>query len=256
MLLPTGGVRIVVWRRQTLAQLRLPSTVRIHEIETLRPVGESLASLTGQSDHLVFRSNVQRVLSSTTGETIKGAIRMSHLIGTLISQGPATYLHFEELHRFDLAFRRLAQPGKKIDNFDQAAFLSAGQDGIFANETVSRCRVKDVNGRVIFSGDHVDGDVVESYRIELDQRSTSVFSGSRLDSSIHQLILSSSFQQGTARVNRIAMRVGVSRFDTLPGRIGTRLELERTGERFLHRIQRKGANGRSSNRISISEREI
>lgn len=238
-------MRIVVRWRRTLAQLRLPSAVRIHEIETLRPTNESLASLTGQSDHLVIRSNVQRVLSRTTGETIKGAIRTSHLIGTLISQGPATYLHFEELHHFDLAFRRLAQPGKRIDNFDQTAFLSAGKDGILANETVFRCHVKDMNGRVIFSGDHVDGDVIESYQIKLDQRS---FAGSRWDSAIQQLILSiSSFQQGTARVIRIAKRVSVSRVEGFPGRIGTRLELERPGERFLHRIQREGANGRSSN---------
>jgi hypothetical protein len=148
------------------------------------------------------------------------------------------------LHRFYLSVSRIAKPGKRIDNFDQTAFLSAGQDGIFANETVSRRHVKDVNGRVIFSGDHVDGNVVESYQIELDQRS---FAGSRWDSSIHQLILSSSFQQGTARVIRIAMRVSVSRVEGFPGRIGTRLDFERTGERFLNRIQGEGANGRSSN---------
>jgi hypothetical protein len=153
------------------------------------------------------------------------------------------------LHRFYLSVSRIAKPGKRIDNFDQTAFLSAGQDGIFANETVSRCHVKDVNGRVIFSGDHVDGNVVESYQIELDQRS---FAGSRWDSAIHQLIPSSFHQgsartAGTARVIRIAMRVDVSRVDTLPGRIGTRLDFERTGERFLHRIQREGTNGRSSN---------
>ena len=65
MLLPMGDVRIVVGRRRTLAQLRLPPALRIHGIETLRPAGESLASLTGQSDHLVFRSNVQRVVSSS-----------------------------------------------------------------------------------------------------------------------------------------------------------------------------------------------
>ncbi len=70
----------------------------------------------------------------------------------------------------------MAQPGKRMDNFDQTAFLSPGKDGIFANETVSRCHVEDVNGRMILSGDYVDGDVVESFQIQLDQRFTSVFS--------------------------------------------------------------------------------
>ncbi len=71
MLPPTGHVRIVVGRRRTLSQLRLPSAVRIHGIETLRLVGESLALLTGQSDHLVLRSNVQRALSSSGRNNIR-----------------------------------------------------------------------------------------------------------------------------------------------------------------------------------------
>ena len=147
----------------------------------------------------------------------------------------------------------MAKPGKRIDNFDQSVFLSAGKDGILANETVSRCHVEDVNGRMNLSGDHVDGNVIEWSRIELDQRSTSVFSGSRLDSAIRQLILFSSFQQGTARINRIAMRVELTLSQV---EVGLDWNLNGPSNDSCIRIQREGANGRSSNRIPISEREI
>lgn len=57
----------------------------------------------------------------------------------------STYLLFEKLHRFDLAVGQLARQGQRIDDLDQTGFLGPGQDGILANETVSRRHVEDVD---------------------------------------------------------------------------------------------------------------
>lgn len=74
-----------------------------------------------------------------------------------------TYLLFEKLHRFDLAVGQLARQGQRIDDLDQTGFLGPGQDGILANETVSRRHVEDMDEWMNFGGHHVDRDVTESF---------------------------------------------------------------------------------------------
>ena len=115
-------------------------------------------------------------------------------------------------------------------------------------------------------GYNVDGDVIESSQVEPNKRPVLV---KRLHCSVHQLILFSLKQRAwmssdativTATAGRVRRMVGtvrmrVGRVNRFPCRIRTRLATEGTGKRLLHRIQRKGAHGRTSNGIPV-QREM